>query len=194
MSEDRRREAIEAAREGVEAHDRREDVRAVRLHRILEDLRELSESLDQRLAEWDEPPGSTSQLADRVASEIGALESELADRLASAAPNLASLLGPNLAAAMLAEAGGLDELARMPVSRVQVLGARQAVLRAKQGADPPKHGVLFLHPVVGGAPPDRRGDQAKALARLVVTASRADAFTGRDARDELGRALADLEP
>lgn len=194
MDDGRRREAIEAAREAIEDRERRDDVQAIRIFRLLEDLRDLAEAIEGRIDGWPHAPGSTEALGDRLRSEIDDLEGRLEERVRSAAPNLASLLGPNLAAAMLAEAGDLDELARMPTSRVQVLGAKEAVLRAKEGADPPKHGVLFLHPVVGGAPPDRRGDQAKALARLVVTAARADAFTGRDAREELAEALAELEP
>lgn len=180
-----RREAIEAARDAVEAHEGRKDRWAVHLARTLADVKDLADRLDQRLEEWPDPPSSTSRLRDGVRAEVGRLETRLDDVLADVAPNLVHLLGANLAGMLLSEAGGLPELAQMPTSRVQVLGAKRAVLRAKQGAPSPKHGVLFLDPRVGGADPDDRGDAAERLASQASLAARADAFTGRDLTDEL---------
>lgn len=187
-----RDEALEAARDAVEAHEARPDVRAVRRIRLIDDLQETADRLDQHLREWPDPPGPTRKLRGRIRSEIDRLETALEEELSGAAPNLCHVLGANLAARLIAEAGTLEDLARLASSTVQVLGAKQAVLRAKQGADPPKHGVLFLHPEVASAPPEERGGKAKALAGLVSLAARADAWTGRDLADELNRRLADL--
>lgn len=192
MSEDRRREALDAAREAVEAHGARPDVQAVHTYRVLDDLKAVSDRLDQRIDEWPDPPEGVADLLERIRGEVGGLAARLERLLEEAAPNLVDLLGPNLAGAMVSEAGGLDALAKMPVSRVQVLGAKRAVLRAKEGEAPPKHGLLFLHPAVGSADRDVRGDRARRLARLTVLAARADAFTGRDLRSDLAEEAAEL--
>ena len=90
-------------------------------------------------------------------------------------PNLNALLGPELAARMVAQAGGLDRLARLPSSTVQVLGAERAFFEHLRGhAPPPRHGLLFLHPAVQSAPRSERGKLARALAGKVAIAARLD--------------------
>ncbi|MCI4364458.1 MAG: hypothetical protein L3K10_00105 [Thermoplasmata archaeon] len=91
------------------------------------------------------------------------------------APNVASLLGPELSARMIAQAGGLDRLARLPSSTVQVLGAERAFFEHLRGrAPPPRHGLLFLHPAIQSAPKSERGKLARALAGKVSIAARLD--------------------
>jgi nucleolar protein 56 len=91
------------------------------------------------------------------------------------APNLHRLLGPELAARLVAQAGGLDRLARLPASTVQVLGAERAFFEHLRGrAPPPRHGLLFLHPAVQSAPRGQRGKLARALAAKVAIAARLD--------------------
>jgi nucleolar protein 56 len=115
-----------------------------------------------------------------------ALEAHLASRMATIAPNLARLVGPVLGARLLAHAGGLRELAMLPASTVQLLGAEKALFRhLRTGSNPPKHGVLFQHPWVHAAPPWQRGAVARALANRVCIAARADGFTGRFIAEEL---------
>ncbi|HID25491.1 MAG TPA: C/D box methylation guide ribonucleoprotein complex aNOP56 subunit, partial [Thermoplasmata archaeon] len=58
------------------------------------------------------------------------------------APNLAAVAGPLLGARLITLAGGLDRLARMPASTIQIIGAERALFRYKHGeGTPPKHGV-----------------------------------------------------
>jgi nucleolar protein 56 len=91
------------------------------------------------------------------------------------APNLSALLGPLLAARLLSQAGGLDRLARLPSSTVQVLGAEGAFFEhLRRGTRPPRHGLLFLHPAVQGAPKRQRGRMARALAGKASIAARLD--------------------
>ncbi len=91
------------------------------------------------------------------------------------APNLHRLLGADLAARLVAQAGGLDRLARLPASTVQVLGAERAFFEHLRGrAPPPRHGLLFLHPSIQGAPRADRGRLARALAAKVAIAARLD--------------------
>jgi nucleolar protein 56 len=104
-------------------------------------------------------------------------------------PNLTALLGPELAARLLAQARGLDRLARMPASTVQVLGAERAFFEHLRGrAPPPRHGLLFLHPAVQGAPRRERGKLARALAGKVAIAARLDR-SGAEVDPALARAF-----
>ncbi|MGA8710816.1 MAG: hypothetical protein ACLP8Y_01205 [Thermoplasmata archaeon] len=104
-------------------------------------------------------------------------------------PNLTALLGPELAARMVAQAGGLDRLARLPSSTVQVLGAERAFFEHLRGhAPPPRHGLLFLHPAVQSAPRAERGKLARALAGKVAIAARLD-HAGKPVDPTLGAAF-----
>jgi nucleolar protein 56 len=114
------------------------------------------------------------------------VEAYLRKRMSELAPNLTHLVGPILGAHLLVLARGLRELALLPASTAQLLGAEKALFRhLRTGARPPKHGVLFQHPWVHQSPPWQRGSVARALAARVVIAARADAFTKRDLGDVL---------
>lgn len=90
-------------------------------------------------------------------------------------PNLTALLGPDLTARLLAQARGLDRLARLPASTIQVLGAEKAFFEHLRGhAPPPRHGLLFLHPVIQSASRYERGKLARTLAGKVAIAARLD--------------------
>lgn len=113
--------------------------------------------------------------------------SEYISRLAEEiAPNVARLAGPVLGAKLIDKAGGLKRMGMMPASTIQVLGAEKAMFRAlKSNARPPKHGLLFQHPYVHGAPKDKRGSRARALAAKLAIAARADLFSGVFIADDL---------
>ena len=122
--------------------------------------------------------GGRSALAGSVRS-LGELRRTLESAVDTAAerrlPNLSSLLGPTLSARMVSQAGGLDRLARLPSSTVQVLGAEKAFFdHLRRGSRPPRHGLLFLHPSIQGAPRKSRGRLARALAGKVSIAARLD--------------------
>ena len=132
----------------------------------------------------------------RLAGLYGAID--LAQKELSAAvegavpiktPNLSALLGPDLAARLLAQARGLDRLARLPASTIQVLGAERAFFEHLRGrAPPPRHGLLFLHPALQSATRYQRGKLARALAGKVAIAARLDR-SGAPLAPELGRAF-----
>ncbi len=118
------------------------------------------------------------RLADLYQS-IARTRSELANAVKGAVPvstpNLSALLGPDLAARLLAQARGLDRLARLPASTIQVLGAERAFFEHLRGrAPPPRHGLLFLHPAIQSAPRTERGKLARTLAAKVAIAARLD--------------------
>ncbi len=113
------------------------------------------------------------------------------------APNVTHLAGPLIAARLVSLAGGVQELAGLPASTVQLLGAEKALFRhLRDHKRPPKHGVLFQHPFVHRAPRWQRGAIARAFAGKIAIGARADAYTQRFIAEELkarlDRALASI--
>jgi nucleolar protein 56 len=107
------------------------------------------------------------------------------------APNTRTIGGSLLGARLLALAGGLLNLAKLPASTIQVLGAEKALFRSlKTNARPPKHGIIFQHPLIHDAKRWQRGKIARALAGKLSIAARVDAFKGEYKGDKL---KADLE-
>ncbi len=95
------------------------------------------------------------------------------------APNTKELIGANIGARLIAKAGGLDRLAMLPSSTIQVLGAEKALFRAlKSKSKPPKHGILFQHSLIHSAPKWQRGKIARALAANLALAARIDLYKG----------------
>jgi nucleolar protein 56 len=126
------------------------------------------------------------RLADQVISQSD-LRRVLADHVEVAmetvAPNVKELLTVTVGARIIAKAGSLARLATLPASTIQVLGAEKALFRAlKTGARPPKHGLLFQHPLVHSAPKWQRGKIARAVASKVAIAARIDYYrhAGKD--------------
>lgn len=106
------------------------------------------------------------------------------------APNMTSLVGPVLSARLISIAGGLENLAKMPASTIQVLGAEKALFRSlKTGARPPKHGVIFQHGAIHQSPRWQRGKIARALSGKLAIAARLDYFGGEFKGDALRDAL-----
>jgi nucleolar protein 56 len=93
------------------------------------------------------------------------------------APNVKSLLTASVGARIIAKAGSLSRLAVLPASTIQVLGAEKALFRAlKTGTRPPKHGLIFQHPLIHSAPRWQRGKIARAIASKVAIAARIDVY------------------
>src|SRR5207245_5603531 len=64
-------------------------------------------------------------------------------------------------------------------SKIQILGAEKALYRAlKSGSRPPKHGILFQHPEVHGAPKWQRGKIARSVSGKIAIAARIDLYRG----------------
>ncbi|MEM3697373.1 MAG: C/D box methylation guide ribonucleoprotein complex aNOP56 subunit [Candidatus Bathyarchaeia archaeon] len=119
------------------------------------------------------------------------LEQYLDTAMEEVAPNTKALVGSLLGARLIALSGGLANLAKMPASTIQVLGAEKALFRSlKTGTKPPKHGIIFQHAFLHEANKWHRGKIARALAGKLAIAVRADAFGGRRLGEEL---KADLE-
>jgi nucleolar protein 56 len=127
------------------------------------------------------------KLADQVILQSD-IRRVLSDHIEAAmeavAPNVKELLTAAVGARLIAKAGSLARLATLPASTIQVLGAEKALFRAlKTGARPPKHGILFQHPLIHSAPKWQRGKIARAIASKVAIAARIDYYRheGKDA-------------
>ena len=114
------------------------------------------------------------------------------------APNLSDVAGPLLGARLITMAGGLDKLAQLPASTIQILGAHKAIfLHMTKGTKPPKHGILFQAKEVRSAPKKLRGKIARLLATKISIAARVDAYgsdrsIGKKLREEIDERLAKL--
>ena len=114
------------------------------------------------------------------------LENYVDSVMEEVAPNLRAIGGSLLGARLLAISGGLMSLAKLPASTMQVLGAEKALFRAlKTKARPPKHGIIFQHPLIHDAKRWQRGKIARALAGKLSIATRVDAFKGEYMGDKL---------
>ncbi len=140
------------------------------------------------------------RLADQIISQSD-LRRVLSDHIEVAmeavAPNVKEMLTAAVGARLIAKAASLARLATLPASTIQVLGAEKALFRAlKTGARPPKHGLLFQHPLIHSAPKWQRGKIARAVASKVAIAARIDYYrhAGRDATisDKLNTRISEI--
>ena len=108
------------------------------------------------------------------------LEKRLEEIIKEIAPNLYEIAGYKLAAKLIKGAGSLEKLAKMASSSIQLLGAEKALFRYLRGrGKPPKHGYIFLHPLVNQAPKKLRGKISRALASQLSKAAKIDYFSRR---------------
>jgi len=131
---------------------------------------------------------------ERLKEEIEKYEEGVAKEVC---PNLAEVGGPKIAAKLIAHVGGLQKLAKLPASTIQVLGAEKALFRhLKKNTKPPKHGLIFQHTAVHSAPKDVRGRIARAIATKLSIAAKVDAygkrFLGKEMKEKLDAKIKDI--
>lgn len=106
------------------------------------------------------------------------------------AQNLSYLVGPIIGSRLIAKAGGLKRLAKLPSGTIQVLGAEKALFRhLKDGSNPPKHGIIFQHPLVHRAPYWQRGKIARAFASKIALAAKVDGHSDKFIAEQLKKEL-----
>jgi nucleolar protein 56 len=107
-------------------------------------------------------------------------------RMKEIAPNTSHLVGPLIGARLISLTGGLDRLSKLPASTIQLLGAEKALFKhIKDNAKPPKHGVIFQHPLIHRAPQWQRGKIARTFAGKISIAVKMDRFGGKFIGPEL---------
>jgi len=112
--------------------------------------------------------------------------------LKEVAPNFSALAGPQLASKLIAKAGGLDKIAKMASSTIQLLGAEKALFRylhSRSKTRSPKYGIIFSHVFIQNAPQDKRGKIARLLASKLCIAARMDYYSKEYKADNLKKDL-----
>ncbi len=100
--------------------------------------------------------------------------------------NLSTVTGERVTAKLIAHIGGLNKLASIPASTIQVLGAEKALFKhLKKKTKPPKHGIIFQHTEIHSSPKEIRGKIARALAAKISIAARMDNYGKNFIGDEL---------
>lgn len=137
--------------------------------------------------------------AQAFASEIislfklrGELTKYLEKNLKEIAPNLTEIAGPMLTAKLISKAGGLEKLARMASSTIQLLGSERALFRFLHGKGKipsPKYGYIVTHSLVQNSPPELRGKVARLLASKLSIAAKMDYFSKEYKADKLKKEL-----
>ncbi|MES1913641.1 MAG: hypothetical protein MHM6MM_005818 [Cercozoa sp. M6MM] len=107
----------------------------------------------------------------------------VSDRMLHVVPNCVALVGEEVAAQLVALAGGVRALAKMPACNLRVLGQKTqaaALMRATGGAfhklqGGHHEGVICNAPILNGIPPKDRAKALRVLGNKVTLAVRADA-------------------
>ncbi|UAL07917.1 MAG: ribosomal biogenesis protein [Candidatus Methanogranum gryphiswaldense] len=137
----------------------------------------------------DEDMKAVQDLADtlcRIYEDKQRIEEYINEMVIDICPNMCTILGGPLSARLISLAGGLQRLASLPSSTVQLLGAEKAMFRhLKTGKKPPKHGIIYQYPDVHRAPYWQRGNISRALAGKVLIAAKIDAYKGEFRGDTL---------
>ena len=193
--------AREAVRRGLEA----KDTDVLQAVRALDDVNQAFNVVSERLTEWHGahfPEQSLKPLelidfilkheagedtaikglafaAKALYDERKSLEAFISSSMEELAPNLSRVLGPVLGARLMARAGGIDELAKMPAGTIQVMGAGDALFKhLRSGTPSPKHGLIYKHPLISGSPKSARGKISRMLAGKAAIAARVDFYSG----------------
>lgn len=103
----------------------------------------------------------------------------LANKMAEIAPNTSTLLGAMNASKVIARAGGLRALAKVPASTIQILGAEKALFRClkMRSSRTPKYGILFNFLQVTRTDPRNKGRVARALACCIARTAKVDYYS-----------------
>ncbi len=137
----------------------------------------------------DEDAESAKAFSSALKELFGArdrLSKYLEKTCAESMPNLSAIAGPLLAARLVAQAGGLEKIAKLPSSTIQLLGAEKALFRHLRGqGKAPKYGVIFSHPLIQQAPKPLKGKIARLIAAKLSLAAKMDFYSKRDQSKEM---------
>ena len=196
------------ARERLAEYFSTSDVELLQMVRMLDEIDTVVNLLSERALEWyqvrhpnisqkyrkwsqktlvQRMKGERGSPLARVAAEMEGLSSArtslakaVSNETEQVAPNCSALVGGLVAARLISRAGGLEALARLPASTIQVLGAENALFtHIRAGTPSPKHGIIFQHRRVHSAPKEVRGKVARALAGKLSIAAKIDCYRGK---------------
>ncbi len=124
-------------------------------------------------------------LAEKILEEknnILLLEEKLKFILEKNYPNFSYIATYKIAAKLLSLAGSFENIAFMPSSRIQILGAEKALFRHLKNKkfDPPKYGVLHEHSFMSKVKSKNHGKLARLLADKISIAAKIDYFNKKE--------------
>jgi nucleolar protein 56 len=131
---------------------------------------------------------SLAKLAKTICEKKKEIESYIEGIMKKECANILGVAGALLGAKLISLAGSIEELAKMPYTTLQLLGAEKALfwhLRTKKNC--PKHGVIIAHPIVAGS--RNKGKAARSVAEELSIAARVDFFKGQDISAKLNEKL-----
>ncbi len=139
------------------------------LHRLLSAYTEIEKSLENLKKKGIKELKSLEKSKKDYEKKIKKLVKKLAPKTADVASEI-------LTARLIHLAGSLEKLARMPSSKIQVLGAEKAFFKhLKLGTKAPKYGVIFLHESVRTA--ENKGKTARQLANEIAKKAKIDYYS-----------------
>lgn len=98
-------------------------------------------------------------------------------RMSAVAPNLSAMVGEIVGSRLISKAGSLVNLAKLPSSTVQILGAEKALFKAiRTKHNTPKYGLIYHASLVGSAPMSIKGKISRSLAAKCALCIRYDAL------------------
>ena len=120
-----------------------------------------------------------ASLGKGIIEQQNVIENYLGNLMKELCPNVLGVAGAVLGARLISLAGSLRNLALMPYSTLQLLGAEKALFRhLRTHKKPPKHGVIITHPFIAKA--KNKGKASRNLAEKISIAARIDFFKGKD--------------
>ncbi len=168
------------------------DLQIIQMVNALDDFIQTSNLLSERIESWNELNPSKKKIKPLtnaftiINNEMKLLEKQIIEDMEKIAPNISRITGSLIGARLISQAGGINRLALLPASTIQILGAEKALFRfKKEGGKPPKHGIIFQHPFINKTNRKHRGKAARVLSNKISIAAKADVFTKRDISKDL---------
>ena len=183
---DLQKRLLKKAKEQIEENLSETEVQIIKAVRIVSDLDEVNNLLNEGIRDWEKraPTTSAITLLENLKKNRNGLEDErddiakfIDDEMNNEFANFSYICGTILGARLLAEAGSKRKLAFAPASTIQVLGAEKALFNhLKRHTAPPKHGHIFNHPLIQKLPKNKRGRASRILAGKLSIAAKMDYF------------------
>jgi nucleolar protein 56 len=103
------------------------------------------------------------------------LQGYLKEKMEIVAPNLTALLNESVGAKLVNASASLSNLAKLPASTIQIMGAEKALFRAlKKKGSTPKYGLLYNSSFIQRAGVKDKGKISRFLANKCALAARLD--------------------
>ena len=166
------------------------EVHIIKAVKLTNDLENILNLLKENIEDWEnrQPSGGAmeklnelKQNKENIDQEKVSLDEFIEKEMNQELPNFSSISGCILGAKLLAEAGSKKNLAFVPSSTIQLLGAEKALFNhIKKKSLPPKHGHIFNHPLIQKLPKNKRGKAARIIAGKLSIAAKMDYFESKD--------------